>query len=216
MYCLGENPLSALGIEITLHIMDEIKLTEKEYRELYEGWISKALKTESEIMGEYSDRERELLYKYIDFTYQILATLGIFAGFGFTAISSVQTLSLFILGETLLIAPILYGLVWLKKFYDSNLEPLQNSSRDVFNIYKRRDEIFLDISSDFLTKQTLLKENLINAQKIDQEVLNWIREHSGEEATKKEIPPHKTIFVLAIAGLVFIFLSFLFRVCIKL
>lgn len=37
--------------------MNKIKLNEKDYRELYEGWMSKALKAENKVMGEYSDRE---------------------------------------------------------------------------------------------------------------------------------------------------------------
>lgn len=195
------------------NMKDKIKLDEKDYRELYEGWMAKSLKTENEVMGEYADRERELLYKYIDFTYQMLTTLGIFAGFGFTAFSMVRTVWLFILGEIFLIAPIIIGLVWLKKFYDSNLEPLQNSSREIFKIYKQRDEIFLKISNDFLKGQFLLKENLINAQNKDQEILNWIREHTGENQQTKEVIPHKWIFSSAVIGLSLILLSFLVEIC---
>lgn len=192
----------------------EIQLTELEYKDLYEGWMSKALKTESEVMGEFSDRERELLYKYIDFTYQILTALGIFAGFGFTAINGVQTLWLFILGEGVLISAILYGFLWLKKFYTSNLEPLQESSREIFKLYKQRDEIFLKISNDFLAKKILKKENLVNAQKKDQEVLNWIRDHSGENAPKREIPPHGMMVFTAVIGLACIFASFIVKLCV--
>lgn len=192
----------------------EIKLSEKEYQELYEGWMSKALKTEGEVMGVFADRERELLYKYVDFTYQILTALGIFAGFGFTAFSKVQTLWLFIFGEVLLISTILYGFLWLKKFYTSNLEPLQESSREIFKLYKKRDEIFLKISNDFLKKQVLKKKNLVNAQKKDQKVLDWIRNHTGEDAPKKETPPHGIMFAIAIIGLACIFASFVIKVCI--
>lgn len=192
----------------------EIELTEHDYKDLYEGWMSKALKTESEVMGEFSDRERELLYKYIDFTYQILTALGIFAGFGFTAINSVQTLWLFILGEGVLISTILYGFLWLKKFYTSNLFPLQKSSRGIFKLYKQRDEIFLKISNDFLTKQILKKENLVNAQNKDQEVLNWIRNHTGENAPKKETPPHGAMVFTAVVGLTCVFVSFIVKLCI--
>lgn len=94
----------------------EIELTNQEYRELYEGWMSKSLKVESEIMSKFADREKELLYKYTDYIYQILAALGIFAGLGFTAISNVQTQWLFILGEAILISDLLYGFYWLKFF----------------------------------------------------------------------------------------------------
>lgn len=191
---------------------NEIRLSEEEYRDLYEGWISKGLRTEGEVMSEFSDRERELLYKYIDFTYQILSTLGIFAGFGFTAINNVQTLWLFILGEGILISTILYGLVWLKRFYTSNLAPLQESSREIFKLYKQRDEIFLRISGDFLEKQVLKKENLINAQKKDQEVLNWIRDHTGENAPKRETPSHGIMIFTAIIGLACIFISFIVKI----
>lgn len=192
----------------------EIKLSESDYREVYEGWISKALKTESEVMAEYSNRERELLYKFTEFTYQLLAAIGIFSGFGFTAIDKVKTLWLFISGEGILASAILFGLYWLKKFYESNLSALQNSSRAIFKIYKERDEVFLQIGKDFTERQVLRKSNLLKAQEKDQEVLNWIREHTGEKSEKKETPPHKVIISLSLVGLVIIFLSFLVQICI--
>lgn len=188
-------------------------LSETEYREIYEGWISKALKTEREVMSEYSDREQGLLYKFIEFTYQILAVIGIFAGFGFTALGQVKSLWLFFLGESILISTILFGLYWLKKFYESNLGTIQKSSKEVFKIYKQRDEFFLQIARDFAEKQILKKANLINAQKKDEEVLNWIRNHTGENTDKKETLPHTKIILSSIVGLIFVFLSFLIKFC---
>lgn len=84
----------------------------------------------------------------------------------------VQTVWVFVLGEVFLISPIVVGFIWLKKFYDSNLKPLQNSSREVFKIYKQRDELFLKISKNFLEGRFLITDNLINAHKKNQKILN--------------------------------------------
>lgn len=187
----------------------EIKLTEKDYKYLQEGWMSKALKTEGEVMSEYANRERELLYKYVDYTYKILASLGIFAGFGFTGITRVQTLGFFILGEAILVATILYGLYWLKIYFESNLKPIQESSREIFKKYKARDRVFLEISKDFIERQIMKKDNLLDVQKKDQEILEWIGEHTGENSEKKETPPHLIMVLCAGFGLAIIFISFL-------
>ncbi len=188
---------------------DIIKISEQDYRELYEGMMSKALKTESEVMSEFGNREQELLYKFIGFTYQILSIIGIFAGFGFTAIDKVKNLYLFIGGQSLLIFAILLGLLWLKRFYESNLEAIQYSSNSIFELYKDRDKIYLAIGRDYTERQVLKKSNLLIAMEKDQNVLDFIAANSGNGRNKKEMLPHKIIFILSTLGVIMLLLSFL-------
>src|SRR3989344_4910902 len=98
---------------------NEIEVTDEDYKDLYDGWIHKALETEGFVMGKYSDQELQLLNKFIGFTYQILTAIGIIAGFGFTAMQNVKSVLLFTLGELVLVAAILFGLFWVKKFYEN-------------------------------------------------------------------------------------------------
>lgn len=100
----------------------------------------------------------------------------------------------------------------VKIFFEVNLTGLQTSSREIFKKYKERDDYFLKISEDFKEKQTLNQDNLLGAQKKDQEILRWIREHTGENAPKKNPPPHTSLLALAIIGLVYIFSSFLIQI----
>lgn len=190
---------------------DVIKLSEKEYRDLYEGMISKALKTEGEVMSDYSNQEQELLYRFTGFTYQILSIIGIFAGFGFTAISKAQNLYLFLSGQSLLIFSILLGLWWLKSFYESNLQAIQQSSNGIFELYKERDKVYLAISKDFLEKQELKKSNLLSTMAKNQDILDFIADRSGKNREKKEVLPHKLIFVSSTIGVILLLLSFLIK-----
>ena len=187
-------------------------MTENDYKELYEGLMSKALKTENEVMSEYGDREQELLYRFIGFTYQILSITGIFAGFGFTAISKVQNLPLFLSGQALLIFSILFGLWWLKRFYESNLQAIQQSADTVFKLYKERDKCYLAIAKDFTNKQELNKDNLLLSMEKDQKILDFIASRTGENHDKKETPPHTIIFVVSVIGVILLLSSFFIRI----
>lgn len=191
---------------------DVIKLSEKEYRDLYEGIMAKALKTENEVMSEFGNREQELLYKFIGFTYQILSITGIFAGFGFTAINKVQNLYLFIGGQALLIFSILLGLWWLKRFYESNLQAIQQSADTIFKLYKERDKYYLAIARDFTESQKLKKNNLLLSMEKDQKVLDFISSRAGENRNKKETPPHTLIFITSIIGVILLLSSFFIKI----
>ncbi|HCE31014.1 TPA: hypothetical protein DEQ89_03280 [Candidatus Daviesbacteria bacterium] len=185
---------------------DTIKLSEQDYRELYEGVFSKGLKTEGEAMAEYGKNEIDLLYRFIGFTYQMLSIVGIFAGFGFTAIDRVKNLYIFLTGEAMLVSSILVGLWWLKRFYESNLSAIQKSSNTVSELYKDRDKVYLEISKDYMNSQTLKKSNMLAISEKNNKILEFI---GRKKEQKDEIPPHRVILILSVVGILLLLSSFL-------
>ena len=53
---------------------------------------------------------------------KILTVIGLFAGFGFTGLSSVSSRSLFMTGEAILLGAILIGIVGVEEYYEQNMD----------------------------------------------------------------------------------------------
>jgi len=187
----------------------KITISSDDYQNIYEGWFHKSLETESNVMGTYSSSELDLLNKFIGYTYQILTVIGILAGFGFTAIDNVKTICLFIAGEALLATSILLGLYWVKKFYESNISAIQKTSNGLFKVYRKRDEVFLRISNEFLKTQQISRADVMEANKKEQDILAYIGGHDKRKR-KEEFLPHTSTLVLASIGFALILASFIF------
>lgn len=70
---------------------------------------------DTEIMRDVIKKHEEIRERAIKYTYQLITTIGVVAGFGFTALSSVEVLFLFIFGEVLLFLAIAFGMRFIKK-----------------------------------------------------------------------------------------------------
>src|SRR5688500_6085616 len=103
------------------------KMTEQEFDEFIQKESSRFLKLETEIMEAYGKEQMTLFYKILDFTYKILTVIGLVAGFGFTALSSVQNIFAFTAGEAFLLSAIIYGLYRIQKIYSDNLDSLETN-----------------------------------------------------------------------------------------
>lgn len=200
-----------------------IKLTHKEYSDLYSQVFSKALRVEGEVMDQFGKREIELFYKYLDFEYKILTVIGIVAGFGFTAIPRVSSIIIFLLGEGLLFSSIISGLYWLKRIYTSNIENIQNSSKELSELYLKRDDKIIDINKKFnenyITSQDKMgeisKKDFQDYQDLDFAILKQIRDkieirNKTSKDTEKDIELlNKSIMWFFITGSVLLLMSFL-------
>lgn len=186
----------------------KLKLTPKEFEETYTAWMHNSMKAESEVMSKYSEQELDLLHRFIGYTYQIITVLGILAGFGFTAIQRVASFPLFIAGESLLVVAILYGLYWIKKFYESNISTIQASSNGTFKIYKDRDDIFLKINDEYIKTQTVDKTLFEEVMSKERSLVEYIGNRASSDKEKAEKMPHNIILLIATFGFVLLLASF--------
>lgn len=76
---------------------------------------SRLVENDSKIMKDVIEKHEGVRERAIRYTYQLITAIGIVAGFGFTAISSVETISMFIIGELLLFSAMAFGMRFVKK-----------------------------------------------------------------------------------------------------
>lgn len=93
-------------------------------------------------MKEYGKKEMKLIDNILNFGYKIIQTVGIVAGFGFTAIGDVKNIYLFVLGEGILLISIIYGVNKIKKIYTNNLNAIQLSSNNIGNVLFEKSKVF--------------------------------------------------------------------------
>jgi len=98
-----------------------------------------------EAMKEYADKELKLIDDVLNFGYKIIQTVGIVAGFGFTAIGYVKNIYLFVSGEAILLLSIVYGVYKIKKIYSENLSSIQSSSDQKSNVFNEKSLIFQEV-----------------------------------------------------------------------
>src|SRR6267154_131243 len=91
--------------------IDEEKLTY--LRAMYDG----ALGIFKETNSAFAKQQEKYLTGHLKYTESVTQTIGIIAGFGFTAVSKVDATGLFILGEVLIVGSICYGLLRTRSAY---------------------------------------------------------------------------------------------------
>ena len=141
-------------------------MTEKiDYLKKVEGFIDNALKTMLEVVLE----SNKLFYKIIEFPLRIVIVLGIFAGFGFTGISYVENIWLFIAGEFCFAIAVITGLYWYKKII-LNHKTIYKGYVDKLNKYiEKWESIGLDIAKEGVDDRKF-KENVLRMQKESSEI----------------------------------------------
>ena len=88
---------------------DEIEFEDKEVDEFYERFGGTKFALQSEVARAYGDRKIDIYFKSIGFAATVISTIGIIAGFGFTAFGYVESRFLFFVGEGIL----LFDTAWL-------------------------------------------------------------------------------------------------------
>lgn len=106
-------------------------MTEQEWIEKEKNNIRRDLR---EVQLKYAEHGIDLYKRYIDFNYNFVVFIGLIAGFGFTAIDSIQSSVLFILGELCLIIVAVLVLFHTRKIYKEESKSIfdSNDSRSCF------------------------------------------------------------------------------------
>lgn len=144
------------------------------------------------------EREDTEIERIISFANTLMGTIGIIAGFGFTAFDYIQTLNFFLFGEFLMVISIFY-LGFKVKYHLVNTAISTSNS-----IY------------DFQDDAAKIKEIILNN---DEESMNKKNKEFSDSINNSEIKPRiiratpinsilNTTFFLSIIGLLFILISF--------
>lgn len=99
----------------------------------------------AEAMKEYADKELKLIDDVLNFGYRIIQTVGIVAGFGFTAIGFVKNIYFFVSGEGILLLSIVFGVYKIKNIYSENLSSIQSSSDRKSKVFIEKSNIFQEV-----------------------------------------------------------------------
>ncbi|MEX1997585.1 MAG: hypothetical protein WEA04_02830 [Candidatus Andersenbacteria bacterium] len=188
---------------------EKIKISEKDFEEFMQKQGSKFFQIESDAMGAYGDKQMELFYKILDFTYKTLTVIALVAGFGFTGLDKVHSILLFVLGEGFLFAAIIYGLYWVQKVYESNLDALDKAKVRIKEGFAARNAAFRKIYNSYLEKKEVEKADMEDLTQKNNDLLQVFAGKTGEN-NKQERTPLKPIMILFIAGSILILFSFPF------
>lgn len=155
----------------------------------------KHAETGMKILRDLSEKHEKIRERALTHTYQLITAIGIVAGFGFTAISSVQNIWVFLFGELLLLSAMAVGMWFVADgfIYEDN-RLLLKWSNEVKNIL---DERMIISATDHNAKGKM--------DEIKKKELELFKE-------KDNLPSFvclRFIFLLFILGGFFLLLSFL-------
>ena len=155
----------------------------------------------------YGDQEQKYIDELLSFSYKMVQTIVIVAGFGFTALGFVKKISLFVFGELLLISSIVYGIYSLKQIYSKIISILKDSSDKKYQILKERSDLFVKtILGAVKNKFVDLEGFETKLGKVDKELLE---EFSRENKEGKDEAYFMNILILLfLLGSILILVSF--------
>lgn len=163
----------------------------------------------SESMKEYGEKELKLIDDTLNFGYKIIQTIGIIAGFGFTAIGYVKNIYLFVLGEGVLFCSIIFGVNKIRQIYSNNLNSIQSFGAKIGAIFKEKSDIFQEAILGTVKNRMI---NLITFENkiaiVDQKFLK-IFEPNKKSKTKKNEDFLTPLILFLILGGIFLLNSFL-------
>src|SRR3989338_1189878 len=142
--------------------------TEKEFKEI-QTESHQFHKTYQEVMGSYEEKENKLDEQSLGLFNVLLTSIGVIAGFGFTALNNVVNHSFFFIGEFLLLSLIVIGLYTLFTYNKSKVGEYQKMGEQWHSLLNPR----LLLYKDFLTLKITKKELFKKLNEDDKKVLNF-------------------------------------------
>lgn len=167
----------------------------------------------AEVMKEYGEKELKLIDDVLNFGYKIIQTVGIVAGFGFTAIGYVKNIYLFVSGEGILLLSIVYGVYKIKKIYSDNLNSIQSSRDRISKVFGEKSTLFQEVILKVVKEKVI---DMVDFQSrldaVDQKLLKEFSPNKNSNTKKDEdfLTPLIVFLVLGGAALLF---SFIYPFC---
>lgn len=173
--------------------------------------LSQLVKQDNELLKElvdtYSKQEEKYLDGYRAFAYGLLQPLGIIAGFGFTAIGSVKTLPLFILGEAILIGSIVFAAFKTRQVYTSTLDSLAKEKDKKIAVIWQRIEYSLSLHEQALNEGKIPADAQEKRRALDQQLMTEFKPKEKDAKYYKFKDHLPLTFALTGVGIILVLLS---------
>ena len=172
----------------------------------YERFGSERFRLQSEMAKDRGRRLLELYYRSLDFIYKTVTTIGIVAGFGFTALGHVNNNFLFVLGEVFLFSAIAFGIWATQKIYSSEIENLENLYSKIRSNFSEYVSLF-ELKREKALENNLTFDDIQQLQNKDRDLYTILSEAGKETDFFTRIV--WVIFTLFVFGGLLLLLSFL-------
>ncbi|XKT74606.1 MAG: hypothetical protein ACJKTH_00750 [Patescibacteria group bacterium UBA2163] len=176
---------------------DKISLNDEEFKEFYESFGSSNFRLQSEIFGDLGTKQLDVYFKSIGFATTVIGVIGLIAGFGFTALDFVKTMSLFMAGEVLLLGGLFYGLWWVQQKYQAEFNDIEAERKKYSDFYNTRNEKFLILYNNWLETKKISKQDFINLNETDKKSINLFKNDSDRKAPQIY---SQIVYILMILG----------------
>lgn len=180
----------------------------------YEKFGSSRFRLQSDMAQDRGKRLLELYYRSIDFIYKTITTIGIIAGFGFTALGYVKSSILFIAGEAFLLGAIAFGIWATQKIYLREINNLENLFSKIRTNFSEYTALFEPKLNKATTDKFITADDIKELQDKDRELLAILRESPETKKDQKEMDLFPRIvwglFTIFIIGGLLLLSSFLF------
>lgn len=161
----------------------------------------------AQVNNEYLKTETKYLDGYLDYSSKVIQIVGILAGFGFTAVSKVQTLWLFILGELLLVGAIVFGLVKTRNIFTSTLKSIPVARKEKAGVVWERNKYLTDVLREATTNGNIPADLQDQLNSHNQKMLDAFTLKDDKD---DKLQDHLVLMIiLAAAGVLSVLLSFL-------
>jgi hypothetical protein len=199
--------------------MQEFNLNQEQIEEFYELYGSAKFTLQSQTSKAYGDHKIDIYFKSVGFAATVVSTIGIIAGFGFTAFGYVESKFLFFCGEGILFYSILHGLMWVQSVYSGEFRNLDNSQKKQREYFSERNKLFMEVWSTISTTGKITQEKLFSLQKKDEEAVSLFAPKEENNEEKPNAIFSKRLYNLMIIGSImlissfFIYSLFWFMIC---
>jgi hypothetical protein len=191
--------------------MADIPFSEEEWDKFYDEFGSRFFQLESATLHAHGEDQKKLLYEIFGSSKTLVQTIGVIAGFGFTAFGYIKNLYLFIGGEFFLFVAIFAGLFWTQTAYKSNLASSNAEVVRVKKLFATRYIVFKKIYDKAMSDiESGKKISIPESQMMDlQKQGNDLMEHFTSQAEQQNLSdPFGWLMLFFAIGGFFLLLSF--------
>jgi len=191
---------------------DEVPFDESKIDEFYQHFGSAKFALQSEAAQAYGDRKIDIYFKSVGFAATVISTIGIIAGFGFTAFGYIESKPLFFIGEGILLYSILHGLIWVQTIYNGEFGALDSSQEKQRAYFTERNKLFMDVWNTISTTKKVSREKLAELIEKDKSAIQLFapKEQAGHIEKPKTIFSKKLYYCM-ITGSILLISSFFIK-----
>lgn len=160
------------------------------------------------VQSGYNDTQKEYLNGHLEYSYRVVQVVGILAGFGFTAIASVQAIGLFILGELLLLVAIIFGLYKTRNLYTTTIDALDKEGNKKKKVVWERNMYLTQILQQATNERKIPADFQQKLNELNDKILKEFAPddlHEDKPKYKDHLVP---MIFMGFAGVAFILASF--------